>query len=185
LADLIEPDVTQGEAVKFFLRIQDETKQVETGQTDLDRTLLVRVDEESFSVGASRVSEGFYHLRINGKATRAMVLRQGQAKEVFLNGRVYRVTDEGQTRTKSRRSHQASAGHVTPPMPAIVVRILVKEGDLVTRGQGLIVVSAMKMETTLAAPKDGRVLRVLTSLNAKVAPGDRLVQIQEEGEPHE
>jgi acetyl-CoA carboxylase carboxyltransferase component len=37
----------------------------------------------------------------------------------------------------------------------------------------------------LAAPKDGRVVRVLTTLNAKVAPGDRLVEIQEEGEPHE
>jgi biotin carboxyl carrier protein len=69
-------------------------------------------------------------------------------------------------------------------MPAIVVRILVQEGDIVARGQGLIVVSAMKMETTLAAPKDGRVLRVLTALNAKVAPGDRLVEIEEES-PHD
>jgi biotin carboxyl carrier protein len=182
---LIEPDVAQGEAMKFTLRVQDETKQVETGQTDPDQTLLVRVDEKGFSVRASRVSEGFYHLRIDGKATRALVLRQAQTKEVFLNGQVYRVTDEGQTPTRSRRSHQESAGHVTPPMPAIVVRILVKEGDLVARGQGLIVVSAMKMETTLAAPKAGRVVRVLTTLNAKVAPGDRLVEIQEEGEPHE
>jgi biotin carboxyl carrier protein len=182
---LIEPDVAQGEAMKFTLRVQDETKQVETGQTDPDQTLLVQVDQKGFSVRSSRVSDGFYHLRIDGKATRAMVLRQGQTKEVFLNGQVYRVTDERQTRTGSRRSHQESAGHVTPPMPAIVVRILVKEGDLVARGQGLIVVSAMKMETTLAAPKAGRVVRVLTTLNAKVAPGDRLVEIQEEGEPHE
>jgi 3-methylcrotonyl-CoA carboxylase alpha subunit len=185
LADLIEPDVAQGEAMKFSLRVQEETKQVETGQTDRDQTFSVRVDEKTFGVRAGRVSHGFYHLRIDGMAVRAMVLRQGQTKEVFLNGRVYRVTDEGQVRTRSRRAHLESAGHVTPPMPAIVVRILVKEGDLVTRGQGLIVVSAMKMETTLAAPKAGRVIRVLTTLNAKVAPGDRLVEIQEEGKPHE
>jgi biotin carboxyl carrier protein len=185
LADLIEPDVAQGEAMKFPLRIRDETKQVETGQADRDQTLSVRIDERAFGVRAVRVSDGFYHLLIDGMATRVMVLRQGRTKEIFLNGQVYRVTDEGQARTRSRRTQQESAGHVTPPMPAIVVRILVKEGDLVTRGQGLIVVSAMKMETTLAAPKAGRVVRVLTALSAKVAPGDRLVEIQEEGEPHE
>jgi biotin carboxyl carrier protein len=171
--------------MKFSLRVQDETKQVETGHMGTDQTLVVRVGEKGFGVRASRVSDGFYHLRIDGKATRAMVLRQGQTKEVFLNGQIYRVTDECQTRTRSKRSHPENAGHVTPPMPAIVVRMLVKEGDLVARGQGLVVVSAMKMETTLAAPKAGKVVRVLTTLNAKVAPGDRLVEIQEEGEPHE
>jgi biotin carboxyl carrier protein len=185
LADLIEPDIAQGEAMKFSLRVQDETKLVEAGQQVPDQALPVRVDERGFSVRANRVSEGFYHLQIDGKAARAIVLRQGQTKEVFLNGQVYRISDEGQTRSRSKRSHQQSEGQVTPPMPAVVIRILVKEGDLVERGQGLLVVSAMKMETTLAAPKAGRVVRVLTGLNAKVAPGDRLVEIQEEGESHE
>jgi len=68
---------------------------------------------------------------------------------------------------------------VTPPMPAVVVRILVNEGDWVSKGQGLIVVSAMKMETTLKAPMDGQVLKINTALQAKVMPGDRLVDIQE------
>lgn len=171
--------------MKFSLRVQDETKLVETGQTDRDQPLMVRVAEKDFGVRASRVSDGFYHLRIDGMAARAIVLRQGQAKEIFLNGRIYLVTDEGQARTRPRRAHQENGGHVTPPMPAIVVRILVQEGDLVTRGQGLIVVSAMKMETTLAAPKAGKVVRVLTALNAKVAPGDSLVEIQEEESPHD
>jgi len=171
--------------MKYSLKIQDEAKLVETGQQDPDQTLLVRVDEKAFSVRASRVSDGFYHLRIDGKEVRAAVLRQGQTREIFLKGQIYRVSDEGQTPTRSKRSHQKGEDHVTPPMPAIVIRILVKEGDLVTRGQGLLVVSAMKMETTLAAPKAGRVVRVLTGLNAKVAPGDRLVEIQEEREAHE
>ena len=68
---------------------------------------------------------------------------------------------------------------VTPPMPSVVVRILVKQGDRVKRGQGLIVVSAMKMETTLEAPLNGRVIKINTSVNDKVAPGDILVEIEE------
>jgi biotin carboxyl carrier protein len=64
-------------------------------------------------------------------------------------------------------------------MPAVVVRILVAEGDLVKAGQGLVVVSAMKMEAVLAAPHGGLVKRINTTLEAKVAPGDILVEIEE------
>ena len=65
-------------------------------------------------------------------------------------------------------------------MPAVVVRILVAEGDMVKKGQGLIVVTAMKMETTLAAPSEGKVIKINTSIDSKVAPGDILVEIEEE-----
>jgi pyruvate carboxylase len=64
-------------------------------------------------------------------------------------------------------------------MPSVVVRILVEEGDWVVQSQGLIVVSAMKMETTLKAPIEGKVLKIHTALQAKVMPGDRLVEIKE------
>ncbi|MCU0578664.1 MAG: hypothetical protein MUF69_03870, partial [Desulfobacterota bacterium] len=70
-------------------------------------------------------------------------------------------------------------GEVTPPMPAVVVRLLVREGEMVVKGQGLVVVSAMKMETTLKAPMDGVVRKINTALQAKVMPGDRLVEIDE------
>jgi len=76
-------------------------------------------------------------------------------------------------------------GEVTPPMPAVVVRILIHEGDRVKRGQGLIVVTAMKMETTLVAPSDGRVKKINTSEGAKVVPGEILVEIEEEAKDHE
>ena len=65
-------------------------------------------------------------------------------------------------------------------MPSVVVRILVEEGEQVKRGQGLVVVSAMKMETILRAPSDGIVRKINTVLDQKVSPGDILVEIQEE-----
>jgi len=71
-------------------------------------------------------------------------------------------------------------GDITPPMPSVVARILVAEGDRVERGQGLVVVSAMKMETTLVAPYNGWVRKINTRAEAKVAPGDTLVEIEKE-----
>ncbi|NIA19824.1 MAG: biotin/lipoyl-binding protein, partial [Xanthomonadaceae bacterium] len=66
---------------------------------------------------------------------------------------------------------------VTPPTPAAVERILVQTGQAVEEGQSLIVVSAMKMEMTLAAPYAGVVANVNTMEGAQVAPGDILVEI--------
>ena len=63
-------------------------------------------------------------------------------------------------------------------MPAVVVRILIQEGDQVEKGQGLVVVSAMKMETTLCAPLAGEVTAIHTSVEEKVAPGEILVEIK-------
>lgn len=50
---------------------------------------------------------------------------------------------------------EEASGEITPPMPSIVVRILVQKGDGVKKGQGPVVLRAMKMETILSAPRDG------------------------------
>lgn len=68
-------------------------------------------------------------------------------------------------------------GAVTPPTPAVVVRVLVAVGDRVAQGQAVVVVSAMKMETTLTAPRDGVVSEVRAVPGARVRPGEVLVVV--------
>ena len=75
------------------------------------------------------------------------------------------------------KGSQAIPQDVTPPMPAVVVRIPVRVGDSVKQGQGVIVVESMKMETTLSAPFDGRVRTVNVAKGDKVMPGRILVDI--------
>jgi biotin carboxyl carrier protein len=65
-------------------------------------------------------------------------------------------------------------------MPSVVVRIMTAEGDEVKKGQGVVVVSAMKMETTLQAPFKGRVLKINVAEGEKVMPGQVLVDIERE-----
>ena len=65
-------------------------------------------------------------------------------------------------------------------MPSVVVRIMVAEGNEVEKGQGVVVVSAMKMETTLQAPFKGRVLKINVAEGEKVMPGQILVDIEKE-----
>lgn len=137
---------------------------------------------KTYHVGYQAVSDSRLHLVVDGKAVEAFVIRGEAGKHVFVNGRRYLVEDAHRLpRHRGRRPGMDQApGDVTPPMPSVVVRIMVKEGDIVKKGQGLIVVTAMKMETTLKAPYNGRVTAIKTDVNAKVAPGDLLVEIEEE-----
>ena len=60
-----------------------------------------------------------------------------------------------------------------------MTKVMVAAGDEVVRGQGLVVVSAMKMETTLRAPTAGVVRNVAAVEGQKTGPGDILVEIEE------
>jgi biotin carboxyl carrier protein len=71
----------------------------------------------------------------------------------------------------------AGSGTVTAPMPGKVVKVLVAAGDAVTAGQPLVVVEAMKMETTLAAEIDGTVKTVNANAGDTVDAGAVLVEI--------
>ena len=59
---------------------------------------------------------------------------------------------------------------------------MVAEGDLVEKGQRIIVVSDMKMEETLQAPFKGKVLKINVAEGDKVMPGQILVDIEREEE---
>jgi len=60
---------------------------------------------------------------------------------------------------------------IVAPMPGKVVRLLVKAGDVVEAGQGLLVVEAMKMQNEIRSPKSGKVERVLVSEGQPVNAG--------------
>jgi biotin carboxyl carrier protein len=62
-------------------------------------------------------------------------------------------------------------------MPGKVVRVLVKAGDEVAEGQGLVVVEAMKMENELKSPKAGTVTELHAVEGATVESGAKLIVV--------
>jgi biotin carboxyl carrier protein len=67
---------------------------------------------------------------------------------------------------------------IVAPMPGKVVRLLVKAGDHVEAGQGLMVVEAMKMQNEIRSPKSGTVERVLAREGQPVNAGETLAWIE-------
>ena len=72
------------------------------------------------------------------------------------------------------------AGTLRAPLPGVIARVLVEEGERVTRRQPLVVLEAMKMEHIIEAPLAGIVKSIACRQGAKVAQGAVLVEIESE-----
>jgi pyruvate carboxylase len=96
-----------------------------------------------------------------------------------LNGqpRAVKVPDRSLTSTVTarRKADGADPGHVAAPMPGMVVGIQVAPGQPVERGDRLLSIEAMKMETTIFAERAGVVEEVLVSPGTQVEGHDLLV----------
>ncbi len=107
--------------------------------------------------------------------------------EVMIAGRPYVVSVQD-ARAESVAS-RAGGGHLTgdvtlrAPMPGLVRHVRVAVGDLVQRGQIVIVLEAMKMENDLAATRAGVVKSVGIATGQTVNQGDALVTIGDADTP--
>ena len=89
--------------------------------------------------------------------------------------------------TDARRSHATRLAPTRPldgpqpiraPMPGKVVKILVRPAEVVTAGQGLVIVEAMKMENELRAGRAGVVAEILVSEGVAVEAGQVMLTLQ-------
>jgi 3-methylcrotonyl-CoA carboxylase alpha subunit len=146
-----------------------------------DDRLTVSVGGRRRSVQYAVVSEHHLHLDVDGLGTNVFVVGGGGEKTIVIRGVPYSVLDaDVVNRGRKRQGDRETLPRaLTPPMPSVVVRIPVKEGDAVEKGDAVIVLTAMKMETTLTAPYPGRVARINVAVGEKVMPGRILVDIEE------
>ncbi len=99
----------------------------------------------------------------------------GQPREITVVDSSIEKT--GETRIKA---DPAIVGQVGSTMPGMIVTVSVKIGDRIKRGQKLLALEAMKMETTLNAELDGKIRDVLVQPGRRVETGDLLVVIEAE-----
>ena len=97
------------------------------------------------------------------------------------------VLDERARRRSGRASAvatpQPGVAHVRAPMPGLIVRVEVAEGQRVDAGAGLVVVEAMKMENELRAPRAGVVQSVHVTVGQVVEKGTPLVTVAGDAPP--
>ncbi|MFO1021922.1 MAG: pyruvate carboxylase subunit B [Planctomycetales bacterium] len=99
-----------------------------------------------------------------------------------LNGQPREVTviDKSLTPEQSKRSKADLSDplQVAAPMPGLVSKVAVQAGDQVVKGQKLLTMEAMKMETTLYAEQDARIAETFITSGTQVETGDLLIRLE-------
>ena len=81
----------------------------------------------------------------------------------------------------STESLDTNHSHVSAPMPGKVIKINVKTGEEVKKGDVLMIIEAMKMENNIVASRDAKINEVNVELNQLVEVHSPLVVFEEEG----
>jgi biotin carboxyl carrier protein len=135
------------------------------------------VNADAVQIGPSTVSillEGqSFEIHVAPAADGTLKLQSGPHEFVaeVVDPRAWRGRRHGAVEAEGRQP-------VNAPMPGKVIRLLVKAGDEVEAGQGLIVVEAMKMQNEIRSPKKGKVERLLAKEGQTVNAGDILAWVE-------
>ena len=145
--------LVDGHAVEIDYQCLQAVKEVEAG------VYSVLLEGRSFEVRAIPASDG---LRVEAGGRRSMV----------------QVRDPRDASRQSRAALGSGRQNISSSMPGKVVRLLVREGDAVDAGQGLVVVEAMKMQNEMKSSRVGRVVEVRVRDGDTVGAGDTLVVLE-------
>lgn len=87
------------------------------------------------------------------------------------------AASETPTATPAAKSGPGAGTPVKAPLPGVVTKILVKEGQAVKKGEVVLVLEAMKMENNITAEADGTVSGICVSAGDSVMEGTTLITI--------
>ncbi|MGD2135664.1 MAG: biotin/lipoyl-binding protein [Gemmatimonadales bacterium] len=154
------------------------------------RTLEVVVNGDAIQVDGADVRAALAQvpgipvrqLVLDGTARSLSMVRGEEGWSVQLGGEswVVEVEDERTRQLKAltgQQGRRAGGGVVRAPMPGLVLRVEVEQGQTVSAGTGLVVLEAMKMENEITAPAGGVVQAIRVAAGEAVEKGAPLVEV--------
>lgn len=116
---------------------------------------------------------GLYSLLKNHQSCELVVEEQQRGYRVTLGGNTFTVdiADERHLRMESSRADVSAGGGDLPinaPIPGLVVKVLVTEGQTVALNDPLVILEAMKMENEIRAPREGVIKNITIEIGQSV-----------------
>ena len=168
--------------MKYYVEVDERTFELDFQEED--ELLYVHLGESRLTLDLRQISQpSLYSLLVDNRSYEIFVEARGDEFNVLIGGEMFqlKVQDEWTRRLANiQRKSGVETGElaVVAPMPGAVVAIEVSPGDEVKRGQGLVILSAMKMENEIKSPRVGRVKSVDVSAGQTVEQGRTLVVLE-------
>jgi biotin carboxyl carrier protein len=143
----------------------------------------VKIGDHTYDVDVVKVENGVYSLLYKGHSTNMEMIEGDTPNKYIVNTRsndyqVEVIDAKTKYMTAAKGDFIGIDTFISSPMPGKIVKILVKQGDNVERGDTVIVVSAMKMESEYKSPVNGTVKKVFVNEGDTVDGNQPLVEIE-------
>jgi biotin carboxyl carrier protein len=170
--------VASARQTRFTAYVGDTEQEVAVEALEGGRWRFV-IDGREHVVDSRQTGAGTFSLLIDNATAEVSVLTRGEDYAVTVDGRTHRLRllDERRARRHAAGGGKEGGREVRSAMPGKVVAVLVAPGAAVERGQGMLVVEAMKMENEIAAPRSGTVSEILVKPGQAVEAGELLARI--------
>jgi len=117
---------------------------------------------------STRADNSQIQLLMNNRSYDVEVAKQNGNYSVFIYGREFSLYAEDERLAKIREvAGMDSAGdshkELIAPMPGLITKLLKQPGDMVAKGESIIIVEAMKMENEIKAVNDGTIKEIKVS----------------------
>lgn len=142
------------------------------------------VDGRAYDLDFSEPEPGVFLTKNDGKVTELFVSPRKRSSDPFqvqTAGDAYEINIIDPKRLRGSGGggeHGDGAAEIRTAMPGKVVRLLLESGAEVAKGDGVLVVEAMKMQNELKAPKAGVVKEFKVTEGSTVSAGDVLAVIE-------
>jgi biotin carboxyl carrier protein len=164
--------------MKLQAELNNEKHDVEI-RRDGDK-VFATIDGRSYELEASEPEPNVFLLKHEGRIYEVYV-SPGQLSRVRIGSNEFEISIHDPKRLRgSGADHEHGEGlaEIRTAMPGKVVRILLKTGTEVKKGDGILVVEAMKMQNEMKSPKDGIVKEIRAPEGITVNAGDILAIIE-------
>jgi biotin carboxyl carrier protein len=166
----------------FELRIKDRKAKVEILEQQ-GTIYQVKIGERLYHIDVTKVENGVYSVIYQGKSINMEMIEGNTYNSYIVNTRSndYQVEIiDAKTRYLEARKGDHDSGEtiISSPMPGKIIKLLVNKGDKVAKGDTVIIVSAMKMESEYKSPVDGTIAKIFVKADDVVEAHQHLVEIE-------
>lgn len=141
-----------------------------------------KINGNQYEVNITNVEDNIAELEVNGTPYKVEVekaLAQSKTPILVRQASVPSTDSHPSVMKTSSPDSPKGAGHIKSPLPGVILDVFVREGDMVKKGQKLLMLEAMKMENNIDSDKDGKVVSVKVQRGDSIMEGDILITIGE------